>query len=130
MFWVSALMSPTSNVTPFIVTACCGSGDVSAAGVHAWQVPHQPWMPSMPSLPYSSVLPSPSLSMPSCILPPPWKLAACHFAAGPAQVLYASHLALAPVPYISGCVSQPGALLNAASYFSSGDFTDGPCQRA
>ena len=49
----------------------------------------------------------------------------CHFAAGPAQLLYVSHSALAPAPYIAGCVAQPGALLNAASYFSSGDFTVG-----
>src|SRR4051812_33409726 len=68
--------------------------------------------------------------MPSCILPAPWKLAACHFAAGPAQLLYVSHFAFEPAPYIGGCVAQPAALLNAASYFSSGDLTVGPCQRA
>ena len=34
-FWVRALMSPTSNFWPFIVTACCGSGMSSEAGVQA-----------------------------------------------------------------------------------------------
>jgi hypothetical protein len=35
-----------------------------------------------------------------------------------------------PGPQISlGCVAQPCALLNAASYFSSGDFTLAPIQR-
>ena len=85
-FWISALMSPTSNRTPFMSTACCGSGTIIAAGAQAWHVPHQVAIPSTPSAPCSSVLPSPSLSMPSCISPPPWKFLLCHFAAGPAQL--------------------------------------------
>src|SRR5512139_2340906 len=85
-FWISALTSPTSNLTPLTVTACCGSGTVSEAGDHAWQVPHHVAMPSTsPFEPRSSVTPSPSLSMPSCMSPPPWNSLLCHFAAGPAQ---------------------------------------------
>src|SRR6185295_13244067 len=112
------------------VTACCGSGSSSAAGVHAWHRPHQPCGPSSSDELQVSTPPLPSLSMPSNIWLMFWKFFICHLAAGPAQVKYWSHFDFAVAPHItSGCVAQPGALLNAASYFSSGDLTDAPIQR-
>ena len=54
---------------------------------------------------------------------------ACHFAAGPAQPRYVSHAAFAPLPQLVVGCSQPAALLNASSYFSSGDFVAWPSQR-